>query len=91
MTIVLSNDDKIVMYIGSYPYEEFRDKLLNGVARRKEFSSVLEDRQVRLDDLKTLRDLMVKAGIPEKLLVTDRQIKEAAQAIMNRIVESLHR
>ena len=91
MAIVLSEDDKIVMYVNSYPYADFRDKFLNGVARCKEFSSVLEDKRVRLEDLTTLRDLMVEAGIPEKLLVTDRQIKEAAQAIMDRIVDSLHR
>lgn len=91
MAIVLSKDDKIVMYIYSFPYAEFRDKFLNGIARRKEFSSVLDDKNVEIEDLKTLRDLLVEAGIPNKLLVTDKQIKEASQAIMNRILDSLHR
>lgn len=90
MAIVLSRDDKIVLHINSYPNDEFRKVFLNGVARRIEFTYALDDDHPNPEDLKTLRNLMIEAGVPEKLVRSDEQVCEAAQAVMNRIMESLH-
>ncbi len=89
MAIVLSRDDKIVVHINSYTSAEFRERFVNNVSKTPEFSAVLDSLTPKIDDLKVLRDAMIVAGIPPKLVVTDKQILEAAQAIMNRLMESL--
>lgn len=90
MAIVLSRDDKIVLFVNSYTREEFRQKFLYNIAKRGEFSAVLIEESPMLEDLKTIRNLMIEAGIPEDYLMTNKQIREAAQAVSNRIMESLN-
>ena len=90
VAIVLSKEDKIVLFINSYSRDEFREKFLHDIARRDEFSSALDEQSPKIEDLRTLRDLMVAAGVPAELITTDKKIREAAQAVMNRIMESLH-
>ncbi len=89
MAIVLSRDDEIVVFINSFPYAEFRERFVNNVSKIPEFSAVLDSLTPKIEDLKTLRDAMIAAGIPSKLVVSDKQIREAAQAIMNRLIEPL--
>lgn len=89
MTVVLSKDDEIVVFINSFSYGEFRERFNKRVAKTYEFSAVLDSLNPTLEELTKLRDAMVEAGIPQKLVMTDKQIREAAQAIMNRLIDPL--
>ena len=89
MAIILGRDDEIVLFINSITREEFRKKFLFNIARIDEFASAFDEVHTKTEDLDSLRDMFISAGVPRELLMTYAQVREAAQAVSNRIMESL--
>ena len=89
MKVVLSRDMETVKFLEALPRDEFRQKFLRKVAQDMSFTYVLDDPHAGPESFQRLHDLMIDNGIPEALIVSDRAIQEAAQAIINRIMELL--
>ena len=88
MAIVLSRDDKIVVYIAAFSYAEFRERFL-ALTKTYEFSAAIDDPDPKNEVLDKLRDMMIAAGIDPKYVSTPRRVRETAQAIMNRLIDPL--